>query len=80
VDPLEKPQAERGAGAVRAVVPLFFAKCPSAISQCTGLLTANARGVLAEMTLPSFQAPSGLYLLDCELVPLSALWTTARLL
>ena len=77
MDPLEKPQAEHKAGTVWAVVPLFFAKCLSAVSQRTGLLTANAHGVLAEITLPSLKAPSGLYLLDCELVPLTALWTAA---
>lgn len=77
MDSLEKPQAEHRAGTVWDVVPLLFAKCFSAVSQRTGLHTANARGVLAELTLPSLQAPSGLCLLDCELVSLMVLRTAA---
>lgn len=43
------------------------------------LLTDDARGVLAEIPLPPLQAPLGLCVLNCELVPLLPLWTTAQL-
>lgn len=77
--PWRSPRRRAGMG-LSGLSCLCVLPSVSAVSRRTGLLTASARGALAEITLPSLEAPSGLHLLDCELLPLTALWTTARLL